>query len=253
MKYQGRGDAMATRSFYVMLFTLALLAAAPPLHGAARGLTTSLDLSAQTKPDDKDKVKKGPPPHKPQPNVQHKPAVVPKQNVQQKNNNQQKHEKNNVQQLHKNLQQKQNVQQQQKQNVQQQQQKQQNVQHTQQNQQQKKFTGKPKTFTPKHNQVVNHFKLKNSNRAVVSGRNYSVYRRDYRIRRNGGWRTFVALGVLAPLLIGASEYYPYAYMDVPEAYCDGLTDDGCELVYDDVETEEGDVIPQCVAYCPWQQ
>jgi hypothetical protein len=25
------------------------------------------------------------------------------------------------------------------------------------------------------------------------------------------------------------------------------------MVYDEVETEEGDVIPQCVAYCPWQQ
>jgi hypothetical protein len=35
-------------------------------------------------------------------------------------------------------------------------------------------------------------------------------------------------------------------------YCQGLTEDGCELMWQDVETIEGDVVPQCVAYCPWQ-
>jgi hypothetical protein len=243
---------MASGKLYSMLFITALVAgvAAPALHGAAQGVTATIDLSAQTKPDEKNKAKH-PPQHKPQPKVQHKPAVVHKQNVQHKNNiqkqNVQKHEehkKQNVQQ-HQNVQQKQNVQQQQKQQP--------NVQHTQQKQQQKKFTGTPKKFTPKNNHVVNHFKLKNSNKAFVHGRNYSVYRQDYRIRRNGGWRTFIALGLLAPLLIGADEYYPYAYVDVPDLYCEGLTDDGCELVYDDVETDEGDLVPQCVAYCPWQQ
>ena len=52
--------------------------------------------------------------------------------------------------------------------------------------------------------------------------------------------------------IGSSQYYPYAYVSAPEPYCEGLTEDGCELMWQEVETIEGDVINQCVAYCPWQ-
>ena len=58
-----------------------------------------------------------------------------------------------------------------------------------------------------------------------------------------------ALGVLA---IGAYEYYPYAYVDAPEDYCDGQTEDGCQMVFDEVPTEEGGSAGQCVAYCPQQ-
>ena len=87
----------------------------------------------------------------------------------------------------------------------------------------------------------------------IRGRNYSVWRSGYRIRHNGAFRTFVALSALGAIAIGANEFYPYAYVSAPENYCDGLTPDGCQLVWQDVETEEGDVIPQCVAYCPWQQ
>jgi hypothetical protein len=54
-------------------------------------------------------------------------------------------------------------------------------------------------------------------------------------------------------LIAANEFYPFAYTDAPEPYCDGLSEDGCQLAWQDVETEEGGVVPQCVAYCPWQQ
>lgn len=86
----------------------------------------------------------------------------------------------------------------------------------------------------------------------IRGRNYSVWRRGYRIRHGGAWRTFVALSALGALAIAGNEFYPYAYIAAPEDYCDGLTPDGCQLVWQDVETEEGDVIPQCVAYCPWQ-
>jgi hypothetical protein len=88
--------------------------------------------------------------------------------------------------------------------------------------------------------------------AFIGGRNYSVWRGSRRFRYHGGWRTFVALGALGALAIGAYEFYPYAYLDAPQPYCDGLTEDGCQLVWQDVETVEGDVIPQCVAYCPWQ-
>jgi hypothetical protein len=89
--------------------------------------------------------------------------------------------------------------------------------------------------------------------AAIRGRNFSVWRGGgYRVRHGGGWRTFVALSTLGALAIGASNYYPYAYVSAPQDYCDGLTEDGCELSWQDVETIEGDIIGQCVAYCPWQ-
>ena len=53
-------------------------------------------------------------------------------------------------------------------------------------------------------------------------------------------------------MVGSDEYYPYAYISAPEQYCEGVTEDGCELRWQQVETVEGDVIDQCVAYCPWQ-
>ena len=89
-------------------------------------------------------------------------------------------------------------------------------------------------------------------RTSIRGQNYSAWRSGYRIRRGGGWRTFVALGALGAIIVGGSQFYPYAYISAPEDYCDGLTEDGCQLVWQEVETVEGDVIPQCVAYCPWQ-
>jgi hypothetical protein len=124
-------------------------------------------------------------------------------------------------------------------------------------------TGGPKTahkvFTPhgKNSSVVIAAKIRSAPargafRTTIRGRNYSVWRSGYRARYHGGWRTFVALSALGAITIGAYEYYPYAYIDAPQDYCDGLTEDGCQMVYDEVETEEGDVIPQCVAYCPWQ-
>jgi hypothetical protein len=89
-------------------------------------------------------------------------------------------------------------------------------------------------------------------RTSIRGHNYSVWRNGYRVRHGNRWRTFVALSALGALAIGAAEYYPYAYIDAPEDDCDGLTEDGCQLVFDDVETMEGDVVGQCVAYCPWR-
>jgi hypothetical protein len=116
-----------------------------------------------------------------------------------------------------------------------------------------------KTFTPRgaKSHVVIAARIRGvpargAGRTAISGRNYSVWRSGYRVRRGGNWRTFVALGTLGALTIGAAEYYPYAYIEAPQDYCDGLTEDGCQLVFDEVETMEGDVVGQCVAYCPWR-
>lgn len=90
-------------------------------------------------------------------------------------------------------------------------------------------------------------------RAFVHGRNYSTWRGgNYRIRHRDRWRTFVPLSALAVLLVGPRHYYPYAYISAPRLYCDGYTEDGCLLNWEEVETLEGDLISQCVAYCPWQ-
>ena len=250
---------MISKSQHLTILTIGLfLSSTVFLSGASTAAqvgASTLELSAQANVD----PKKKPPPPKPQPQVQQKQInVQPKVNVQQKQINVQ--QKNiNVQQKQINVQQKNiNVQQQKQLNIQQQkqinvqQQKQLNIQQQKNIQLQKKVVVQPKVFTPKHNNVVYKFKLKNANQAFVSGKNYSVFRRDYRIRHHGAWRTFVALSVLAPLVIAGSQYYPYAYMDAPGDYCSGLTEDGCELVYDEVQTLEGDIIPQCVAYCPWQ-
>lgn len=116
----------------------------------------------------------------------------------------------------------------------------------------------PRVVTPRGTRSVTASALRSTpargaGRTVIRGQNYSVWRSGYRVRHGGGWRTFVALSTLGAIMIGADEYYPYAYITAPEDYCQGLTEDGCELNWEQVQTEEGDVVDQCVAYCPWQQ
>jgi hypothetical protein len=115
----------------------------------------------------------------------------------------------------------------------------------------------PRVVTPRGTRTVTAARLRGvpargAGRAVIRGQNYSAWRSGYRVRHGDGWRTFVALSTLGGIAIGSSQYYPYAYISAPEPYCDGLTEDGCELMWQEVETIEGDVINQCVAYCPWQ-
>jgi hypothetical protein len=122
-------------------------------------------------------------------------------------------------------------------------------------------TSKPlQTFTPHgpNAGVVTMSRLRNLraigvSRALIRDRNYSVWRQACHAHYHDRWYTCVALSTLPAILIAANEFYPFAYIDAPESYCDGLTEDGCQLVWQDVQTDEGDVIPQCVAYCPWQQ
>ena len=109
-----------------------------------------------------------------------------------------------------------------------------------------------RTVTPRGTRAVIGGNLRGVSRAAIQGRNYSVWRGTHRVRYGGRWRTFGALGLLGAIIIGSDQYYPYAYISAPENYCEGLTEDGCELMWEDVQTIEGDVVPQCVAYCPWQ-
>lgn len=94
-----------------------------------------------------------------------------------------------------------------------------------------------------------------ASRAYVHGRHYSAWRghHGYRIRYHDRWRTFVPLSALAVLLVGQRPFFPYAYIAAPEYYCYGRTEDGCLLNWEEIETIEGDLIGQCVAYCPWEE
>ena len=115
----------------------------------------------------------------------------------------------------------------------------------------------PRVVTPRGTRTVTAARLRGvpgrgAGRAVIRGQNYSAWRSGYRVRHGSGWRTFVALSALGVIAIGSRQYYPYAYISAPQPYCEGLTEDGCELMWQEVETIEGDVVNQCVAYCPWQ-
>jgi hypothetical protein len=57
----------------------------------------------------------------------------------------------------------------------------------------------------------------------------------------------VALGAVT---VGALAYTPYAYVPVTAPVCTGYTADGCFFRWTDVQTADGGVIQQCVAYCP---
>jgi hypothetical protein len=107
-----------------------------------------------------------------------------------------------------------------------------------------------KTVTAKH---LRGLSANGVGHAYIRGHSYSTWRHErYRRRYHNAWVTFVPLSVLAAILIDDQRYYPYAYLDAPQDYCDGRTEDGCQLVWDEVETLEGDLVDQCVAYCPWQ-
>ncbi len=94
--------------------------------------------------------------------------------------------------------------------------------------------------------------LRGAGQTIIRGQNFSVWRSGYRVRHGNRWSTFVALSALSAIMIGSSDYYPYAYISAPQPYCEGLTQDGCQLMWQEVQTVEGDIVDQCVAYCPWQ-
>jgi hypothetical protein len=89
-------------------------------------------------------------------------------------------------------------------------------------------------------------------RMHIGSHKFSVWRGKHRVRHNNRWRTFVTVGSLGAIMFGSNNYYPYAYVSADEMYCSGLTDEGCQLRWREVETVEGNLVYQCVAYCPWR-
>jgi hypothetical protein len=77
-----------------------------------------------------------------------------------------------------------------------------------------------------------------------------VIRDRHVVRWRGRAWTVVPIVALSALTIGAIAYSPYAYVPVGAPVCTGYTEDGCFLRWTEVPTAEGELIPQCVAYCP---
>lgn len=93
---------------------------------------------------------------------------------------------------------------------------------------------------------------RSAGKVVIGGRNYSVWRGAHRVRRDGRWATLAAITALSIFFYEGASYYPYAYISATGPYCEGVTEDGCILRWEEVPTLEGPRVFQCVAYCPWQ-
>jgi hypothetical protein len=87
---------------------------------------------------------------------------------------------------------------------------------------------------------------------VLGGRPYAVVTGPRVVFWRGARRSLLPIAALSVITIGALSYRAYAYVPVAQPLCEGPTPEGCELRWTEVPTPEGDLIPQCVAYCPAQ-
>jgi hypothetical protein len=90
----------------------------------------------------------------------------------------------------------------------------------------------------------------NFGQGQINGRNVTIFRGPRGIWWGGGVATLVGLGVLSDLLID-NQYLPAdGYVVLAQPLCSGITAEGCALNWQDVPTEDGSAIPQCVQFCP---
>src|SRR5262249_46070086 len=66
----------------------------------------------------------------------------------------------------------------------------------------------------------------------------------------GKWKYFVPFTALGVVLVGGTYFYPDAYVGFARPYCSGLTPDGCQLNWQQVNFEDGGADWQCVQFCP---
>lgn len=77
-----------------------------------------------------------------------------------------------------------------------------------------------------------------------------LWKQQHKIWWNGKWKVFVPFTALGVVLIGGGYYYPDAYVGFARPYCSGLTPDGCQLNWQQVNFEDGGADWQCVQFCP---
>ena len=88
------------------------------------------------------------------------------------------------------------------------------------------------------------------NVARINNQNITIFRGRRDIFWRGRIRTLVALAVLGGITIGGTYFIADGYVPLAAPICRGITAEGCSLVWRDVATEDGDVIAQCVQFCP---
>lgn len=114
-----------------------------------------------------------------------------------------------------------------------------------------KRTTTPRVIPARHGPQISS-RIRSGGPIRVGGRNVTIIRSRRFVNWHGQRRYLLPFAGLAALTIGAIAYSPYGYLPVAQNYCDGFTEDGCQLQWTDVPTEDGDVVPQCVTYCPAQ-
>jgi beta/gamma crystallin len=67
---------------------------------------------------------------------------------------------------------------------------------------------------------------------------------------HGRWVGLVGIGLLTPWVLDGTDYFPEGYLAYSEPVCTGYTEDGCALRWQDVATDDGGTMPQCVQFCP---
>jgi hypothetical protein len=112
-------------------------------------------------------------------------------------------------------------------------------------------TGTPKTVSPTR-LGLRTIGPSSTGKTLIRGRNYTVWRGTHRVRHDGRWATLAAISALSIIVFSGADYYPYAYISATGPYCEGITDDGCVLKWEEVPTLEGPWVYECVAYCPWR-
>jgi hypothetical protein len=77
-----------------------------------------------------------------------------------------------------------------------------------------------------------------------------IWKQQHRIWWGGRWRVFAPFTALGVVLVGGAYYYPDAYVGFARPYCAGVTPDGCQLNWQQVNFEDGGGSDwQCVQYC----
>jgi hypothetical protein len=84
---------------------------------------------------------------------------------------------------------------------------------------------------------------------AIKGRRYSLIRGPRFFFRNGLLRQLALITAIPALLVAGEEYAPYGYVALPRPVCEGVTDDGCRLSWENVPVDGGPDELQCVQFC----
>jgi Flp pilus assembly protein TadB len=89
-----------------------------------------------------------------------------------------------------------------------------------------------------------------ADRIRLGNRDVVIVRGPRTVTWRGRQRALVPIGAIAALTVAGAAYAANAYVPVDQPLCTGYTEGGCFFHWAEVPTPEGDLIPQCVAYCP---